>query len=224
MAPKPAPVVRKSVRRTSGAHLEKSVSARWRWRGATGDPRSNQFPNCGCVVCIAELWGRAESFIASMQRELPSLERPRWLPLVPRASARVVASVQVADTQAPIRIRHDAGANSNTAPEPEPEPDPRLAPTGNNRSKLHFHTMPGTWAMGCWGAAPEGYCWCALWTRHTVSVRTAVRIQSHLPLHDMDQGHCDLPVARMFVAPRVGSNIRAHRSLVDHLIFGTSCW
>ena len=157
----------------SGSAEERAWSSRF---SAAGDGvvvvPSEQLSDGRCTVCNTGLWGRAESFVASMQQELPSLERPRWLPRVPRASAHLVANSNeyVPDTPAPSRIRHEKGTASNENPRLEPEPEPRLAPTGNNRSKLHFHTMPGSWEMKRWGAAPEGYCWCAPRSRHTMIV------------------------------------------------------
>eukprot|EP01043_Picozoa_sp_COSAG02_P006699 COSAG02_NODE_193_length_29843_cov_30.519903_23_plen_267_part_00 len=169
----------------SGSAEERAWSSRFSAGDGVVVVPSEQLSDGRCTVCNAGLWGRAESFVASVQRELPSLERPRWLPRVPRASAHLVANSNeyVPDTPAPSRIRHEKGTGSNENPRLEPEPEPRLAPTGNNRSKLHFHTMPGSWEMKRWGAAPEGYCWCAPRSRHTTSASTAVCFQGHLQLH-----------------------------------------
>jgi|EP01046_Picozoa_sp_COSAG06_P056928 hypothetical protein len=98
-----------------------------------------------------------------MQRQLPSLERARWLPNVPRAAATLVSSGGSSSTNsaaaAPALRSDQARCETWPEPEPEPEPEPPVASTGNNRSRLHFHTMPGRWQMARWGTPPEGYCW-----------------------------------------------------------------
>ena len=89
---------------------------------------------------------RALTFVTKMQLMLPSLSRPRQ-------GAGFAAAV-----------REAAAKSREGAPEPQPEPQlepgSALAAAGDlGRFRVHFHIMPGSWAMPCFGQPPAGFCW-----------------------------------------------------------------
>ena len=98
----------------------------------------------------------AMEFVERMQAMLPSLDRPRCVDT--RARQPGLALKCVVSSWAAAGLSREASAR---AVKPEPEPPLSTAnPSAPHMSlQLHFHSMPGSWAMECWGAPPQGFCW-----------------------------------------------------------------